>query len=66
MLAAHGAAVALAFALAAARFVSPGAVVAMIVLLARAVPSGGSLSARQIGMRELGYGTIVVLLVALM
>jgi len=63
MLAAHGAAVAVATALAFTHAVSAGAVVAMLVLLARAVPKQ-SLSARGVGMRELAYGALTVLLIA--
>jgi hypothetical protein len=62
MLAAHAAAVALAIAL--FPVVSIGAVAAMLVLLFRALPVPAS-SARQLGMRELGYGALVVLLIAL-
>ena len=64
MLAAHGAAVIVAAALAFAHVVSAGAVVAMLVLLARAVPKQ-SLSARGIGMREVGYGALTVVLLAI-
>lgn len=63
MLAAHGAAVAVAAALAFTHAVSAGAVVAMLVLLARAVPKQ-SLSARGVGMRELAYGALTVVLIA--
>jgi hypothetical protein len=62
MLAAHLAAVALAIAL--VPVVGAGAIAAMLVLLLRALPLP-NLSARQIGMRELGYGTLAVLLIAL-
>lgn len=63
MLAAHAAAVAVAAALAFAGIVSFGAVAAMIVLLLRALPKR-SLSARGVGIRELGYGALTVLLIA--
>jgi hypothetical protein len=62
MLTAHVAAVILAVAL--MRVVHAGAVLAMLVLLARALPIR-ALSARQIGVRELGYGMLAVLLIAL-
>lgn len=62
MLAAHATAVVLAIAL--VPVVSMGAVAAMVVLFARALPVP-AFSARQIGMRELGYGTLAVLLIAL-
>ena len=62
MLLAHIAAVVLAVAL--LPVVNAGAVAAMLVLLARALPVP-ALPARQIGMRELGYGALTVLLIAL-
>jgi hypothetical protein len=65
MLAMHGAAIAVAVTFAWLGFVSILAVAAMGILFARALPGTGTLRARDIGMREFGYGTLTVLLVSL-
>jgi len=65
MLAMHGVAIAVAATFAWLGFVSILAVAAMGILLARALPGTGPLRARDIGMREFGYGTLTVLLVSL-
>jgi len=59
MLAMHGVAVGFA------AFISMTAVAAMAVLFARALPSASALRAREIGIREFGFGVLTVLLIAL-
>jgi hypothetical protein len=61
MLAAHAGAVVVAALLTLEQIVSFGAVVAMMVLLLRAVPNP-SLSARSVGVREVAYGAVIVAL----
>jgi hypothetical protein len=59
MLALHGVAVGFG------AFISMTAMAAMGVLFARALPGVTALRARDIGMRELGFGVLTVLLIAL-
>lgn len=65
MLAMHAIAIVAAMILAWRGYVSALAVTAMAVLLARALPATGNLRARDIGIRELGYGALTVLLIAI-
>ena len=64
MLVSHIAAVGVATALAAINIVSLGAIAAMLVLLARAVRRQ-KLTARSIGMREVAYGAMSVILIVI-
>jgi hypothetical protein len=64
MLTAHAVAVVIAVVLAFVHVVSFGAIAAMLMLLARALPKQ-LLSARSIGVRELGYGALTVLLIVI-
>jgi len=60
MIAAHVAAVLLAIAIA-----PLPATFAMVVLLARAVPNASKLRAKEIGIREIAYGVLTVVLIAI-
>lgn len=65
MLATHGLAVVVAMGFAWSGLASILAVAAMGILFARALTGAAGLRARDIGMREFGYGALTVLLVAL-